>query len=58
MQNPATVAGCPGSTATDAHYAAGVQASGQAVQAKKQFLALWNPLARKFGQPTFTTLDI
>jgi hypothetical protein len=58
MKNPATVATCPGSTATDASYAAGVQASQQAVQAKEQFLALWNPLARKFGLPTYTTLDI
>jgi hypothetical protein len=58
MQDPATVQSCPGSTATDAHYAAGVQASQQAVQAKEQFLALWNPLAKRFGQPTYTTLDI
>jgi hypothetical protein len=58
MKNPATVATCPGSTATDANYAAGVQASQQAVQAKEQFLALWNPLAKKFVLPTYTTLDI
>jgi hypothetical protein len=58
MQDPATVQGCPGGTATDASYAAGLQASAQAVRAKKQFLALWNPLAKKFGHPTYTTLDI
>lgn len=58
MRNPATVQTCPGSTATDASYAAGVQASQLAVQAKEQFLALWNPLAKKFGLPTYTTLDI
>jgi hypothetical protein len=58
MQDPATAQGCPGGTATDASYAAGVQASQQAVQAKKQFLALWNPLAKQFGRPTYTTLDI
>jgi hypothetical protein len=58
MQDPATVQSCPGSTTTDAHYAAGVQASQQAAHAKEQFLALWNPLAKRFGQPTYTTLDI
>lgn len=58
MQDPQTTQGCPASTAQDGDYTAGLQASSQAVQAKKQFLALWNPLAEQFGLPTYTALDI
>jgi hypothetical protein len=58
MQDPQSTQGCPASTAQDADYAAGLQASTQAMQAKKQFLALWNPLAQQFGEPTYTTLNI
>lgn len=58
MQDPQSTQGCPSSTSADAAYTAGYQASRQAQQAKAAFLALWNPLARQFGQPTFTTADI
>jgi hypothetical protein len=58
MQDPRTTRNCPASTAQDAHYAAGVQTSAQAVQAKQQFLSQWNGLASQSGLPTFSTLDI
>jgi hypothetical protein len=49
---------CPVNTSTDASYQQGFRASTRAVTAKKEFLALWNPIARKFGQPTFTSSEI
>jgi uncharacterized membrane protein len=58
MQDPQTTQNCPASTTQDADYTAGLQASTQAMQAKQQFLALWNPLAQQFGQPTYTTANI
>ena len=51
-------AACPVNTSTDASYQQGLSASARAVTAKKEFLALWNPIARKFGQPTFTPSQI
>lgn len=58
MQDPRTTRHCPASTAQDAHYAAGVQTSAQAMQAKQQFLSQWNGMAGQYGLPTFSTLDI
>jgi flagellar basal body-associated protein FliL len=58
MQDPRTTRNCPASTAQDAHYAAGVQTSAQAMQAKQQFLSQWNGIASQSGLPTFSTLDI
>lgn len=58
MQDPQTTQHCPASATQDAHYAAGVQASAQATQAKQQFLSQWNRIASQSGQPTFSTLDI
>jgi len=49
---------CPVNTLTDASYQRAFRASARAVTAKKEFLALWNPIARKFGQPTFTPSQI
>jgi hypothetical protein len=49
---------CPVNTSADASYQQGLRASARAVTAKKEFLALWNPIARKFGQPTFTSSEI
>ncbi len=49
---------CPIDTSQDSSYQAGLQASLQAMQAKEGFLAIWNPLASEFGQPTFTANEI
>ena len=49
---------CPVNTSTDASFQQGFRASASAVRAKKEFLARWNPIARKFGQPTFTSAEI
>ena len=51
-------AACPVNTSADAPYQQGISASARAVTAKKEFLALWNPIARKFSQPTFTSSQI
>jgi hypothetical protein len=58
MQDPQATQDCPTGTAQDGYYNAGLRASSLAVQAKKQFLALWNPLAEQFQLPTYTALDI
>ena len=58
MQDPQSTENCPASTAADAAYAAGLQISKRAEQAKADFLALWNPLAQQLGQPTFSRVDI
>lgn len=54
MQDIQNAGTCPVGTSTDASYRAALRESTLAVTAKKQFLALWNPLASHFGQPTFT----
>jgi len=58
MQDIQRKARCPVRTSTDASYQEGLRASARAVTAKKEFLALWNPLARKFGLPAFTASKI
>jgi hypothetical protein len=58
MQDPQSTQNCPSTTASDTAYAAGLQISKRAQQAKTGFLALWNPMAQQFGQPTFSTVDI
>jgi hypothetical protein len=58
MQDPQTTQHCPASATQDTHYAAGVQASTQAMQAKQQFLSQWNRIASQSGQPTFSMQDI
>ena len=54
-----TAAGtCPISTDSDGSYQAAVRNSSRAVAEKDQFLQVWNPLARRFGQPVFTEAEI
>ena len=55
IQNSGT---CPVNTTADASYRAGLRASRQANSAKHSFLGLWNPLARRFGQPRYTASQI
>jgi hypothetical protein len=49
---------CRLNTRKSAPYQAGLTASARANSAKTAFLAHWNPLARKFGQPTYTAFTI
>ena len=49
---------CPVNTRRSTSYQAGLAASGQADRAKAAFLGRWNPLARKFGQPTYSAGSI
>jgi hypothetical protein len=49
---------CPVNTSTDTSYQHGLRASARAVEAKIRFVALWNPIATQFGQPTFTISEI
>jgi len=58
MQDIQDTGTCPVSTSTDASFQAAGRADTLAVKAKKKLLALWNPIARKFGQPTFTSSEI
>jgi hypothetical protein len=51
-------AACPVNTSKDASYQHGLRASARAVEAKKRFVVRWNPIARQFGQPTFTVSEI
>jgi len=48
---------CPVST-SDSSYLAGVRASDEATVVKQKFVALWNPLAARLGQPTFGPTQI
>jgi hypothetical protein len=60
MQDPTSTQNCPTSPASDsdADYSAGLNASAQAVQAKNQFLGIWNPLAAQFQLPSYTQQDL
>lgn len=58
MQDIRDTGTCPVNTSTDASFQAAGRADTLAVKAKTKFLALWNPIARKFGQPTFTSTEI
>jgi hypothetical protein len=55
IQNSGT---CQVNTMADASYRAGLRASRQANSAKRSFLGLWNPLARRFGQSRYTASQI
>ncbi|WP_329091997.1 MULTISPECIES: hypothetical protein [unclassified Streptosporangium] len=44
-------AGCSRAWSGDADYRRGLALSGEATTAKKGFLKLWNPLARRYGLP-------
>ena len=58
MQDIQNAATCPVATSTDASYQAAFRESALAVTAKEKFLALWNPVASQFGQPTFTASEL
>jgi hypothetical protein len=58
MQDVKNSGTCTVNATTDASYQAGVQASLQANSAKRSFLARWNPLASRFGQPRYTASQI
>lgn len=58
MQDIQASSTCPASTATDVSYQAGLRESRRADTAKKEFLALWNPLASQFGEPAYTPTQI
>jgi hypothetical protein len=58
MQDIQNTGTCSVNTSTDASFQAAGRADTLAVKAKKKFLGLWNPIARKFGQPTFTSAEI
>jgi hypothetical protein len=47
-------AGCSGHATHDADYAAAQAASAGATTSKQSFVALWNPVATKYGLPTRT----
>ncbi len=49
---------CPVSTGTDSSYQAGLRASSEATAVKQRFVALWNPLAARLGQPRFDAIQI
>ncbi|HEY2551112.1 MAG TPA: hypothetical protein VGI64_11095 [Streptosporangiaceae bacterium] len=49
---------CPVNVRRSAPYQAGLAASRQADRAKAAFLASWNPLASRFGQPTYNARRI
>ena len=48
---------CGGNPAGDPNFAAAQAQSGRTNADKQQFVALWNPLASRFGQPTYTADD-
>jgi hypothetical protein len=58
MQDVKNSGTCTVNATTDASYQAGLQASLQANSAKRGFLARWNPLASRFGQPRYTVSQI
>jgi len=58
MQHIQNAGTCPVPTATDPSYQAAFRESSLAGAAKKNFLALWNPLASQFSQPKFTASQL
>jgi len=49
--------GCRSAPSQDAHYAAGTSASAAATTAKNAFVAIWDPMAPRYGQPTYSSTD-
>jgi hypothetical protein len=45
---------CGSDPGQDSNYVAGQDASNAATIAKNDFLAIWNPMAPQYGQPTYT----
>ena len=58
MNDIASSGTCSISTATDHSYQAAQQESATAVAVKKEFAALWQPVAAPFGLPVYTDGDI
>lgn len=58
MQDMRRAGSCPVSTTADVSYQAGLRTSSRAVAAESGFLSRWNPLARRAGQPAFTSAQI
>jgi hypothetical protein len=50
--------GCTPDSVTDPSYAAAAEPSAQATADKAAFLALWNPIAKKYGLPTYNETQI
>jgi serine/threonine protein kinase len=48
---------CGSDPGQDSNYVAGQDASGAATTAKDAFLAIWNPMAPRYGQQTYTSTD-
>ena len=48
---------CGSDPGQDSNYVAGQDASSAATTAKDAFLAIWNPMAPRYGQPTHTNAD-
>ena len=48
---------CGGNPASDPSYAAGQQESVPATAAKNAFLNVWNPVAPRYGQQTYSSTD-
>jgi hypothetical protein len=48
---------CGADPASDPNYAAGQQESVPATAAKNAFLNIWNPMAARYGQQTYSSTD-
>ena len=48
---------CGSNPGQDSNYVAGQDASGAATTAKDAFLAIWDPLAPRYGQQTYSSTD-
>jgi hypothetical protein len=48
---------CGSDPGQDSNFAAGQDASGAATAAKVTFLGIWNPMAPRYGQQTYSPTD-
>jgi hypothetical protein len=46
---------CGSDPSQDSHYADAVSVSGSATTAKNAFVALWDPMAPRYGQPVYSS---
>jgi len=46
---------CGSDPRQDSHYAAALNVSGAATTAKSAFVAIWNPMAPRYGQPVYSS---
>jgi hypothetical protein len=58
MEDEANSGQCNTDPTGDSNFQAGQAASAQATAAKTAFLAIWNPLAPSYGEPTYTATQI